>query len=101
MGRKPKPIKLTLTHAEAAEILKPAGRGGHQEMHKKLLAQLANGNLTISLDDERLGELVRYMSYGSGGFQGRLRKAFKRALLEAIRGSSAYAATGTCSFISL
>lgn len=84
MGKMPKPLKLTLTQSEANEILKPSGQGGHQSMHKRLLAQLADGNLTLSFDDEHMGELVRYMSYGSGGFQGRLRKAFKRSLLEAI-----------------
>jgi len=84
MGRTPRPIELTLSQSEANEILRPSGQGGHQSMHKKLLAQLANGNLTVSFDDQHMGELIRYMSYGSGGFQGRLRKAFKRSLLDAI-----------------
>jgi hypothetical protein len=86
MGRQATPIAFTLTSSEAAEILKPSGQGGHQSLHKRLLAQLANGNLSLSFDDAQLGELVRYMSYGSGGFQGRLRKAFKRSLLETIGG---------------
>ena len=77
------PIPLTLTTEEAAEILTPAGSGGQQTFQQGLIDQLQGGNLTIRFDDNDLGKLIRYMTqYGPGGFQSRLRKAFRRPLLE-------------------
>ncbi len=62
----------------------PAGDGGQQGCHKRLMQQLAESP-TIRLSDEELGELIRYMSrYGSGGFQGRLQKAFLRSIARQI-----------------
>ena len=85
MGKPAKPLTLTLTAAEAAELLAPAGAGGQQTFHQLIRDQLEDGNLTVSFDDDQLGKLIRYMTqYGPGGFQGRLRKAFKRPLLELI-----------------
>lgn len=75
---------LTLLPAEAAELQVPVGSGGHQTLHQMLLDQLANGNLTITLTDAQLGRLVRYMGYGSGGFQSRLRRAFRRPIGDLI-----------------
>ena len=78
-GRLPKPFRLTLTPEEALEITDARGVGGQQNLHRRLVEQLANGNLTIELDDRRFGELIRYMTrYGSGGFQDRLKQAFRR-----------------------
>jgi len=80
-GRQPKPFSFTLTPDEALILTGAKGRGGQQTLHRRLVAQLANGNLTIELDDRRFGELIRYMTrYGQGGFQGRLRDAFRRVL---------------------
>ena len=85
MTKAPRPFSITLTKEEAAFILEPSGEGGQQQLHETLRDQLANGNLTILLDDTDLGKLVRYMTqYGSGGFQGRLQKAFRRPLREII-----------------
>ena len=88
MPKAPKPITFQLTEDEATEIKRPAGGGGQQNFQKKLLAQLADGKLTLTFDDELMGMLIRYISYGherdSGGFQGRLRKACKRSILELI-----------------
>ena len=85
---KAKPIVFHLTEDEAADIKKPAGQGGQQSFQKKLLDQLADGNLSLAFDDELMGMLIRYISYGhdgdSGGFQGRLRKACRRSILELI-----------------
>jgi len=53
----PRKFTLTLTPAEAAEITGPAGEGGHQELHKEIAQQLANGNLQVGLDDAELGRL--------------------------------------------
>ena len=84
MARPPKPFTFTLDPAEIAEMLAPSGQGGHQSLHKRIRAALALGP-TVTFDDEQLGELIRYMSqYGSGGFQGRLRKAFIRSVASQI-----------------
>jgi hypothetical protein len=81
MPRTPRPFVMTLTPQEAAELQRPSGRGGHQTLHTKLRAQLAAGNLTVTLTDDELGFLIRYMTqYRSGGFQSRLKRAFRRPL---------------------
>ncbi len=79
------PVAITLTTEEAAQILTPAGSGGQQTFQQTLIKQLQGGNLTITLDDDQLGKLIRYMTqYGRGGFQGRLRKAFQRPLSDLL-----------------
>lgn len=84
-GRPPKPFRLTLTPEEALLITEARGQGGQQNLHRRLVEQLANGNLTIELDDKRFGELIRYMTrYGSGGFQSRLKHAFRAALKDLL-----------------
>lgn len=84
MPRMPKPFTFTLEPAEIEELMPPSGQGGHQSLHKRLKDELANGPF-VTLDDSEMGELIRYMSqYGSGGFQGRLRKAFIRSLCAQI-----------------
>jgi len=86
MTATPKPFKLTLTASEAAELLKPSGKGGHQSLHRRLIKQLAGGSLTVTCSDRQLGQLIRYITqYGSGGFQSRLRRAFRRSLHELIK----------------
>jgi hypothetical protein len=83
-GRAPKPFEFTLTPQEIAVLQAPAGDGGQQGYHKRLMEQLAESP-TIRLSDEELGELIRCMSrYGSGGFQGRLQKAFLRLIARQI-----------------
>lgn len=85
MPKTAKPIVLVLTADEAAELLAPIGDGGQQGFHQGILNQLQNGNLAIAFDDDQLGKLIRYMTqYGPGGFQSRLRKAFRRPLLDLI-----------------
>jgi hypothetical protein len=84
MARQPKPFTFTLTDPEIAELTGPVGEGGHQSLHRRLLDELANGP-TVTFDDAELGELIRYMTqYGSGGFQGRLYRAFIRSLKEQL-----------------
>jgi hypothetical protein len=80
-----RPITLTLTPDEAAELLAPAGDGGQQVFHQTIINQLQNGNLAVAFNDDQIGKLFRYMTqYGRGGFQSRLRKAFRRPLLELL-----------------
>jgi hypothetical protein len=82
-GRPPKPFILTLLPEEAREIMEAHGSGGHQSLHRRLVEELERGDLTVILSDKQLGELIRYMTrYESGGFQGRLRRAFERSLRE-------------------
>lgn len=82
-GRAPKPFEFTLTPQEIAVLQAPAGDGGQQGYHKRLMEQLADP--TMRLSDEEPGELIRCMSrYGSGGFQGRLQKAFLRSIARQI-----------------
>lgn len=60
-----------------------AGTGGHQELHRRITEELENNNNQVTFTDEQLGELIRYITrYGSGGFQSRLRKAFRRSIVE-------------------
>lgn len=65
-------------------MMAPSGQGGHQNLHARIRSELANGP-TVTFDDTEMGELIRYMTqYGSGGFQGRLRRAFVRSLCSQI-----------------
>jgi len=76
-----KPFVFKLTSDEAALIAQPAGSGGHQGLQRRLTAELAANNNTLSFDDAEMGEVLRYaFQYGSGGFQGRLRNALIRSL---------------------
>lgn len=85
MARTPKPFVFKLTEEEAAEIAGPAGDGGHQSLHRRLNDELADGERTVTFDDAEMGELIRYMTqYKSGGFQGRLKRAFIRSLEEQL-----------------
>ncbi len=84
MARAPRPFTFTLTPSEVAEMEAPSGQGGHQSLHARIRSELAGGP-AVTFDDEEMGELIRYMTqYGSGGFQGRLRRAFIRSLCEQI-----------------
>jgi hypothetical protein len=86
MPREPKPFVFDLTDAEIAEITEAtAGEGGQQELRHQLTDQLASSGNQVTLNDADLGKLIRYMTqYGGGGFQGNLRRAFTRALLEQL-----------------
>lgn len=85
MVKEPKPFAFKLTPEEAEQITGAAGEGGHQELHRRLTHELADGNRTVTFNDAEMGELIRYMTqYGSGGFQGRLRRAFLRSLREQL-----------------
>ena len=84
ISRAPKPFVFTLENSEVEWIKGAAGSGGHQTLHRRLVKELQSGN-QVTFTDEQLGELVRYMTrYGSGGFQGRLRKAFGRSVRELL-----------------
>lgn len=82
IGRTAKPFEFQLSEAEAAEITGAVGTGGHQSLHRRLCAQLEKGR-TLTLTDEQMGELIRYLTrYGSGGFQDKLRRAFARSFAD-------------------
>ncbi len=84
MVRSPKPFTFTLNPAEIAEMAALSGQGGHQGLPSRIREALGSGPM-VTFDDVQLGELIRYMSqYGSGGFQGRLRRAFTRSIAAQI-----------------
>jgi hypothetical protein len=85
MPREAKPFVFVLWDAEIAELQEPSGEGGHQTLHKMILERLADGKKTVTLNDNQLGQLIRYMTaYGSGGFQERLYRAFIRSIHELL-----------------
>lgn len=74
-------VTLRLTPPEVVELQKPVnGRGGWQTLARALAQALDANTGEIELDDELLGKAVRYASYAQGGFQGRLRDAFRREI---------------------
>lgn len=71
-------VTFQLDSAERAELAKPVnGQGGYQTLLREL-NPLIKANGKISVNDQQLGRIVRMCAYGSGGFQGRLRAAFKK-----------------------
>ncbi|CAA9217489.1 MAG: hypothetical protein AVDCRST_MAG08-465 [uncultured Acetobacteraceae bacterium] len=79
-----KRFELTMTDDETPEITgKPAnGAGGLQGLIQSLQAHLNPGHRTFSFDDAELARLLRHMALydEGGGFEGRLHRAFRRAL---------------------
>lgn len=70
-------VSLKLTSSELAELSKSVnGHGGYQTLLLELQSQIGSDG-TLVLDDEQLGRVVRMCRYGSGGFQGRLKAAFR------------------------
>lgn len=91
MSRAAQPIRFSLRAEEMAVLSAPPGTGGHQGFHRWLMDELARngGRGVMEFDDQRLGMLLRYMTqYGSGGFQGRLTKAFMRSVVAMLGGAS-------------
>lgn len=82
-------IRVLLNSFEWHQINKePSGNGGFQNFIRALRerAEPLSDGVLLRFDREQLGQLVFYMIYGwdkgRGGYQGRLRKAFGRALGE-------------------
>lgn len=73
-------MRFDLTPDEVAELQKSVnGSGGYQTLLRQLQPTIKkNGSITV--DDDTLGRIVRMCAYGSGGFQGRLRAAFRRSV---------------------
>lgn len=73
-------VTFKLDANEIAEIRKAInGSGGYQTLLRKLAPAIQNDG-SITLDDETLGHIVRMCAYGPGGYQGRLRNAFRRSV---------------------
>lgn len=71
---------LRLTYQEARILREPVrGVGGFQSYARRLQAGLGWGNVLV-LSDADLGRAIRHISYGKGGFEGRLKDALKRPL---------------------
>lgn len=70
-------VTFQLTANERVEIDKAAnGQGGYQTLLHELQGLITATN-SLTIDDEQLGRIVRMCAYGTGGFQGRLRTAFR------------------------
>jgi hypothetical protein len=86
MPRIAKRFSFQLLPSEVAVLIRPSGKGGHQNLHKEIRSQLAATGNRLALDDAQMGEALRYMLlYGPGGFQGRLKKALMRPLRVMMR----------------
>jgi hypothetical protein len=85
-----KVITLRLHHWHLKHLREHSTTGGFQNYHQRLLDKISRAAIdqeTIVLmrfDEQEMGELVRMMGYGSGGFQSMLRKVFTGALLRQI-----------------
>ena len=86
MPRIPSLATLTLTPDELALLNGPwAGSGGFQKhLAPKLQAKATHAG-AIKLDDAELGEIVRYISYAQSGFRDRVRKVFRRSIMELMQ----------------
>ena len=79
-------VTLRLRANEIAELQKPiVGRGGFQTVARALVRSLDAAAGVLELDDALLGKVVRYASYAQGGFQGRLRDAFRREICSLLK----------------
>ncbi len=77
-------VTFKLTANERSEIDKAIkGQGGYQTLLHELQSRITAENL-LTIDDEQLGRVVRMCAYGSGGFQGRLRSAFRNHVLKLV-----------------
>jgi hypothetical protein len=78
-------IALRLNAQEVAELQKAVrGAGGYQTLLRQLQPLLKRGGW-LTIDDNTLGRIVRSCAYGSGGFQGRLRRAFRRSINDLLQ----------------
>jgi hypothetical protein len=81
----PNTTAITLTDAEANELLSAqGGNPGQQQVQQLLREQLADGNRTIHLTDPQLGKLVRFTTSGPVAVQQVLKRVFQRPLVELI-----------------
>lgn len=81
MTREPAPIVLHLSKTQLGYLAKVHVNGGQLGLQQALLEKVrprANGEAgcEIALTDAEMGELIRHMGYGGGGWQSTLRKAF-------------------------
>ena len=58
-----------------------AGSGGFQGLAPRLQAKVSPAG-ELALFDEEIGAIVRHMSYVQSGFRDRVRKAFRRSIME-------------------
>lgn len=60
------------------------GQGGFQTLLRELEENLIAANGKLELSDELLGKTIRYLTYGGGGFQGRLADGIRRNVHDLI-----------------
>lgn len=75
-------IEVVLSKEDLVELNKPiVGEGGFQDLLRRLQGYIVPNTNSVRIPIEELETLVRYaMSYGQGGWQGRL-----TSLVESIR----------------
>ncbi|QGP78814.1 hypothetical protein [Sphingobium sp. CAP-1] len=74
-----------LNPAEVAALQTPInGQGGLQSFGRALQRALNPVTGSITLSDAQVGRIIRHLGYGPGGFEGRLRTAFGRSILQAL-----------------
>lgn len=79
------PIELRLEIEEISVLQRDVnGQGGLQSFLRRLQGKLDPNTGVITLEDDEVGKIIRMITYGPGGFEGRLRDAFRRPLSEAI-----------------
>ena len=84
--RDAKSFVFELMEPEIREITETevTGKGGLQDLQRRLQEQLGNGN-SVTFTDSQLGQLIRYMTrYGGGGFEARLHHAFSRSVYDLL-----------------
>ena len=80
-------IFFRLNSDETELLVAQAGVGGFQQRFSTLIPRLDRDAGTIRINDADLGKIVRYCSYGPGGWQGDLRKIFLRSIQKLLAGN--------------
>jgi len=79
-------ILFRLHDDEIAALHKQLGEGGFQQKFLSDSSRLDRASGEIRLTDRELGKIIRYCSYGPGGFQSDLRLIFARSIGELLSG---------------
>ncbi|WP_147150829.1 hypothetical protein [Neoasaia chiangmaiensis] len=79
-------ILFRLNEEEREHLRSQIGIGGFQQKFFADKNRLDAETGEIRLTDCELGKIIRYCSYGPGGFQNELRRIFKRSIDDLLRG---------------
>ncbi|MCG4261377.1 hypothetical protein K6W36_12455 [Acetobacter senegalensis] len=79
-------ILFRLRPDETEYLREQLGVGGFQQKFFAETSRLDLRTGEIALNDAELGKIVRYCSYGPGGFQSVLKKIFLRSIEDMLHG---------------